>query len=111
MTFADRLAPSALLVLPDVETENFGANLRVAQFVTWNGTARVELAPWVLVIAPPTLQLVAVRGVERKPRTVDVEVDAPEFDRDAGRLTIGADGVDERRERVGDVGHVRVVSG
>ncbi len=49
VTFAVRLAPSALLVFPLVETENFGVNFRLAQFVAWNGTdSAFELAPSVL---------------------------------------------------------------
>ena len=47
MSFAVRLAPFALLVLPDVETLNFGSNFSAAQFVTWNG---VEI-----VLEPPSL--------------------------------------------------------
>ena len=47
-----RPAPSALLVFPDVETENFGANFRLAQLVTWNGTLTGELVPSALEIVP-----------------------------------------------------------
>ncbi len=68
-TFAVRLAPLALLVFPLVETENFGANFRCAQFVTWNGVANVLLAPLTLVIAPPTLNvsLAQLVGLNVKP--------------------------------------------
>lgn len=52
MSFTVRLAPFALLVFPDVEKENFGANFSVAQFATWNGTDRLLAVPSSLVMVP-----------------------------------------------------------
>src|ERR1035441_2600285 len=53
-TVVVRLAPSALLVLPLVETLNCGANFKLAQFVTWNGSDTALLAPSALLMLPVT---------------------------------------------------------
>jgi hypothetical protein len=46
VSFTCRLAPSALLVFPDVEAVNPGLKGSSAQLVTWNGLEGVAVAPW-----------------------------------------------------------------
>ena len=63
VTFVTRSAPSALLVLPLVETENLGVNFRLAQFVTWNGTPILSVFPsleWIVPVTSILLQLVGL---------------------------------------------------
>ena len=45
VTLVTRSAPSALLVFPLVETENFGANFRLVQLLTSNGIDTGEATP------------------------------------------------------------------
>ena len=91
MTVAVRLAPSALLVFPLVETEKPGANFRLAQFVTWNGIDTGELAPSALSTRAGDPGRVAVRRVEREPRPGDVHVDV---------LDLQGDALDHVRDRI-----------
>ena len=42
VSFAVRLAPLALLVLPLVETANLGLNFRLEQSAAWNGVLTVD---------------------------------------------------------------------
>ena len=57
---------------------------------------RYELAPSALVIVPVMLIGLQLAGLNVKPGTVDADVDVPYLQRDA---------IDDRRERVGGLGH------
>src|ERR1700683_2444029 len=62
-TLVARLAPSALLVFPLVETVNFGVKLNALQCVTWNGTPIVSILfslEWIVPVTSILLQLVGL---------------------------------------------------
>ncbi len=72
-----KLAPSALLVFPLVETANLGSNFRFAQFVTWKELDTFALIPSALASVPVSAVLLQLVGLNVNPWTVDPHVHRP----------------------------------